>query len=207
VGILAAIAIILLIILLLPIKFCVTADNTDGLIVESAVSYGQGLVSYTYGSCNTDNKAVVKLLGLPVYNFSSRPCPDDPGKTDTIGGFVQKIRARKRLLYLLPGIIRDTISAIIGKKVRIALKLGFEDPAYTGMAAGLAACIFSYCSGVLRYTPDFSGDSFEVDLYIKGVIIPLALILIGVKYGIVYIREQILTRNNVKGGKRYGFKG
>ena len=206
VGILCAAGIGLAVILILPIRFYVTADNTKGLVVDSNVSYGQGLVSCSFKRCDTSSKAVLKLLGLPVYRF---PPAKDSQAVDAgdVPGVIERFKSRKKLLALLPGLARDVIDSVIGRKTEIRLKLGFEDPAYTGMAAGLVACFFSCLSGVLQFTPDFSGDSFKMDLYIKGAVIPAVLVFIGIKYGIVYLREQILTRKKVKGGKRYGFKG
>ena len=206
VGILCAVGTGLLIILLLPIRFNVTADNTKGFVVDSNVTYGQGLVSRSFKRCDAGSKAVLRLLGLPVYRFLPAKDSQAADKSD-VPGVMGRLKSRKKLLALLPGLTRDVFNSVIGRKAEIRLKLGFEDPAYTGMAAGLAACICSRLSGVLKFTPDFSGDSFEMDLYAKGAVIPAVLVFIGIKYGIVYLKEQILTRKKFKGGKRHGFKG
>lgn len=187
--IVCGVGIVLLIILLLPIRFSITANNTEGLVIGTRISYGRGLVSCSFGKGDADNEAVVKMFGLTVGRFSPA---DDDGQSDPLLGVVARLKARKKLLVLLPDIIRDILDAVLGVKARMGIRLGFDDPAYTGMAAGLAAYALNYFGGILRYTPDFSGESFELDLYIKGAVIPLMLLLIGVKYGIIYLREQML---------------
>ncbi len=206
-GILSGIGITVLIVLVLPIRFSVTANNTEGLCADFYISYGLGLVSYVFNRRDGHNKSVVKVLGLSIYSF----CPDMDGRyseqTDTIVDLVRRLKTGKNQLACLKGMAVDTMGSIIGRKAGIVLKLGFEDPAYTGMAAGLISCIFSHHGGILQYTPDFSGENFEVDLYFKGVIIPIVLVFIGLKHGTVYLKKEVWARNNVKGGKRYGFNG
>lgn len=195
-----------LIILLIPVRLCLAVNNSRGVYIDGRVCYGAGLFCCSYyghaGHCITTFKA----LGLPLYSSSS--VKDRPvGSGEETPGIISAYRSKRKYFKYIPGLVRDTIKTTLGKQGTLKLKLGFEDPAYTGMAAGLMACISAHCSGVLQYTPDFSGKNFEVDLYLKGVIIPVVLVFIGFKHGAVYIRDRFLERINVKGGKRYGFNG
>ena len=196
----------ILIALLIPVRLCLAVNNNHGMYIDGRVCYGAGLFCCRYhghaGHCTTTFKA----LGLPLYSSFSDKDRSVESKEE-IQGIISACRSKRKYFKYLPGLVRDTIKATVGKKGTLRLRLGFEDPAYTGMAAGLMACISVHCSGVLQYTPDFSGKNFEVDLYLKGVIIPVVLVFIGFKHGTVYIRDRLLERINVKGGRRYGFNG
>ena len=195
-----------LIVLLLPLKLCLTVNNTRGLCIDGRATYGPGFISCFYRWNTIYNKTVVKVIGLPVYSLTHRE--EGGGRApESISRLISTIRARRKFLDYIPGIARDTVKTAFGKKTVLKLKLGFEDPAYTGMAAGCMACILTYCGGTVQYTPDFSGKNFEVDLYIKGVIIPVVLVFIALKHGILYLKDRFLERDNVKGGRKYEFNG
>lgn len=192
--------------LLLPIRVCLAVNNARGLYIDGRITYGPGFAACSYKAFDGHQRAVVKALGIPLYRFCPRKNDDDMQR-ERFTGVISGIKAKRELLDYLPGIVRDVMKTTIGREALLRLKLGFEDPAYTGMAAGFLACILTYCGGVLQYTPDFSGRNFEVDLYLKGVIIPVVLIIIGARHGFLYLKDIIFQRNNVKGGRRCEFNG
>jgi len=195
-----------LMVLLIPIRLCLAVNNSHGLYINGRACYGAGLFCCSYHGQAGHCTMTFKALGLQLYSSSS--VKDRPVVSgEETPGIISAYRSKRKYFKYIPGLVRDIIKTTMGKQGTIRLKLGFEDPAYTGMAAGLMACISAYCSGVLQYTPDFSGKNFEVDLYLKGVIIPIVLVFIGFKHGAVYIRDWFLGRINVKGGREYGFNG
>ncbi|HZX45863.1 MAG TPA: hypothetical protein VFF83_01155 [Clostridia bacterium] len=195
-----------LIIMLIPVRLCLAVNNDHGMYIDGRVCYGAGLFCCRYYRHAGRGTTTFKALGLPLYS-SSFPKDREAGSGEEMPGIISVYRTKRKFLKYITGIARDTIKTAVGKRAVLRLKLGFEDPAYTGMAAGLMACISSYFRNALQYTPDFSGQNFEVDLYLKGVIIPLVLVFIGVKHGALYIGDRLLERINVKGGRRYGFNG
>ena len=50
------------------------------------------------------------------------------------------------------------------------MHFGFEDPSYTGYAAGLAASMYPFYGGFLRIEPDFLEECFDADLKGSGLI-------------------------------------
>jgi hypothetical protein len=192
--------------LLLPIRFCLAVNNARGLYIDGRVTYGPGFAACSYKASDGYQRTVVKVLGIPVYRFCPRK-EDDGMQRVRITGVVYGMKAKRKMLGYLPGIARDIMKTTIGREALLRLKIGFEDPAYTGMMAGFLACILTYFGGALQYTPDFSGKNFEVDLYLKGVIIPVVLIIIGARHGFLYFKDIIFERNNVKGGRRFEFNG
>lgn len=205
-GIFFTIVLAVLIVLLLPVRLCLSADNVGELHMSLKISYGWGLISYDYVKHGSSGKPVFRVLGLSVHCFR-RPEKDTPEQTRKKEEHSQELRWFKKLRPYLPDIIRDLLNSIKKREASVRLKLGFEDPAYTGMAAGLMACITGRLGGVVRHVPDFSGENFEVDLRIFGVIIPITLLFIGIKYCTVYLWDQIPERRNVKGGRKYEFNG
>ena len=77
-----------------------------------------------------------KALGLQLYSSSS--VKDRPVVSgEETPGIISAYRSKRKYFKYIPGLVRDIIKTTMGKQGTIRLKLGFEDPAYTGMAADL----------------------------------------------------------------------
>lgn len=200
------ISLAVLVLLLLPVRLHISADNFGELCGAFKVSYGFRLISYDYSRHGSYSRSAVRVLGLTISGFGVSE-KDTSRKRDKKGVHSRELRWFRKLRPYLPGIIRDILYAIKGKEASVHLKLGFDDPAYTGMAAGLMSCVTGRLGETVRYTPDFSGENFEVDLRIYGVIIPIAMIFIGIKYLTIYLWDRIPGIRNVKGGRKYEFNG
>ncbi|MDD3851765.1 MAG: DUF2953 domain-containing protein [Firmicutes bacterium] len=205
-GILLTIGLAVLIGLLLPVKLCLNAANDGELHIVFKVSYGFGFIAYDYNRHGRNGEAVVRVLGRPVQG-SRPPEKDTPGQRGKKQEQPRGLRWLKKLRPYIPDITKDLVNSVMEREASVRIKLGFEDPAYTGMAAGLMSCITGGLGGKVQYIPDFSGENFELDLRIFGVIIPVALLFIGIKYLMVYLWDRIPEGRNVKGGRRYEFNG
>lgn len=204
-----------LIILLLPIRFHLIANNIEGMYISFKVTYGLGLLSYTYKKDGEIyGQATAKVLGIPIDGRHPKEAKEDVpvkkrGPTKRIKGkrFFQGLESFRQLYPFIPKVVGSVLNSILGKQAFVRLKLGFEDPAYTGMVAGIMACITTYSAGFITYAPDFSGRNIEVDMGIKGTVIPIAILFIGINCCIFYVWNQIIVKNYAKGGKGYEFNG
>lgn len=192
-GILCITGFIILAGLLLPIKFSLRANNDNQLCVDIKVAYGWGFVSYNYYTHGCDNNAVIRVMGLVLRRIplSTGDGRSKEKKKDKEGkDFKHRMRFKKLRPYGL-NIIKDIFGLVIGKHAAARLKLGFDDPAYTGMVSGFMACAMGRFCERVQYVPDFSGENFEVDLHISGTIIPITLFFIGLKYCKLYLGGQL----------------
>lgn len=189
-GILFTICFTILAALLLPIKFCLSADNSDGLYVRASISYGWGLMSYNYYARSHNSNIAIRVTGLTVRRISLPMTDKGPGTCEKKGRLSNFQRLKKLRPYALD-IVGDTLGLVARRHIIARLKLGFDDPAYTGMVAGFIACTVARFYDKVQYIPDFSGENFEIDLHISGIIIPITLLFIGLKYCRLYFADQI----------------
>lgn len=199
-----------LLVFLLPIGVNARLYNIGEFSLLIKASYAGGVLSYSRKGLGKGSETLFRLLGVVLYrkhkededgNYKERDKGKDRGNT-----FSSCIRNKKFIGYLLRA-VREVIKTTVMKKMRARLKLGFEDPAYTGITFGIISCFSILYGEALDFEPDFSGETLEVDFSFKGVIIPMVLAVIGIKYLFIIAKNEMLSGINLKGGKKYGHKG
>lgn len=178
-------ALLPVVILSLPLTFkgggCLGMEEQQ---LEARLAWGWGLLTATAGLNGSKKSFGIRLAGiaLPVSRkkkaaVRAKKPVKKTGRRGKRHGFsfsaVSTVLSRQFLAIVLAYLKRIFGSCRL--RLRLSGVYGADDPALTGLLAGLAAALRSehFSSGL---EADFSGPVLDIDIEISGRIIPIAII-------------------------------
>lgn len=187
--VLAVIVILILILMILPVRYRIHADNIeDEFNFLVLVTYGMGIISFSYNSNLEEQKTQFKALG---FSLSSTGRGSDIYREDkTFKEKIDSIKEKRKLYKHMLEAVKEIIERFLMKNTVLSLRLGTADPANTGMLMGLVASISNYFNSTFRFEPIFSGDNLEVDFSVRGAILPIVPLVIVIKHLFTYGMEK-----------------
>ena len=84
----------------------------------------------------------------------------------------------ERALSLIKNELIRILKALRPRKYRINLIYGFDDPALTGKVTGVLAMLFLKAGKKAEFIPDFDNKVLEGDIYLKGRIMGITLLIV-----------------------------
>lgn len=83
--------------------------------------------------------------------------------------------------HLTYGSIKRLLKHILPTKLRADIIFGTGDPCSTGKALGAAAALYGFYGEHVKITPDFNNSVFEGNLYVRGRIRLITILIIVIK--------------------------
>lgn len=195
---------IIIVALLLPIDLSATYTNVGGYMLDIGLCYGWGIFSYFRGRSTGESGVRAKFLGINVY--VRRSLTDaEVERGDAVKGILDVYNKKEFIARILKA-GRDIYRISPEAGFSATLKVGLDDPAYTGMLSGLIASIYDLLGDWLSFEPDFSGPAFDVTARFNGRLIPVMVAAVLFKHGILYIYDGISVMINQGGGRIHGYK-
>ena len=169
-----------------------TADKTpeDKAVGDTAGgALEDKTVSNTAGKAPED-KAVRNAADKETDNRKQCSAGKAKGIADRLGGIWQKIKNAKALwdqeeikiaVSLLWTEFKKLIVSILPKRLRIAGRLGFENPANTGSALAFYSVIYPFTGKNIKLKFEFEDEVIDIDGYAKGRITVFRILRTGLK--------------------------
>jgi len=195
---LGSLILVVLGILCLPLSYRIHFKKHDHTALLGRVSWS-GLVVASY---QIGEGLKLRALGIPI-SLSTRLSATKARPTkDRVE---KKTRRRGKLLSLdfkaMWFILRDVIQHVRPKRLEGDLRLGFEDPYYSGLVSALLSTLSWWEKYSLRLTPVFEEASLEGWFLVEGKVIPLMVLYYGLKgYAPIFV-ENINRKLKLRGRK------
>jgi len=183
----------LLIIPVLPVRFRLGLSNSSRFCLKIHASYAWGMVCYNYDREIENSCTTARFFGARVYNRVRGTADRGKKEKERAGREKSPFRSKQYVRFMLR-VGKGVYGTAVAKSYQAKLRVGFEDPAYTGMLCGMVYCIPAFLNGNVEFQPDFSGETLEVDLHFEGILIPAAVIMVILKVLAVFTKERLLSK-------------
>lgn len=187
----AVVLLILFILLILPVRYTIAMNCSEGLLYTVAAVYGKGMLSFAMEGDAWDKKILLKVLGIEIKGVKGKKVKEE--KPLPLGRRICGLTQKKRIYRRMMKAIQEMFKRILLDSTCFRLKVGLGDPGYTGIIAG-AVSTFSYCfEDNFLFEPVFS-DEPVVDFSAKGVIIPIVPLGIAFKHLLIFTGEELAQK-------------
>lgn len=163
------------------------------------MSYAWGMFWCSYDRQIENSSVTARFLGARVYSRAENAVNREKEKKERAGREKKFFSSKPYTKFMLQ-VAKGVYGTAAAKSYQAKLRVGFEDPAYTGILYGMLYCIPAFLNGNVEFHPDFSGEALEVDLHFEGILIPAVVIMVFLKVLAVLAKERLLCKV-YKGGK------
>ncbi len=172
-------AVLALVILLSPMTVSINSARSGGRI-DGSFSFAWIILLFRYRL--KDRQTEILILGRQVVRSQHKEKPPeikDIKKSRSIKKSQKILQLGFNLSRPMLRLFKDVIYALRLKYLNIDIRIGFKDPAYTGILTGFLHSIFgSFQAGhAIRWTLDFTRPVLEWNLKAEAAITPMYVLL------------------------------
>lgn len=187
--------------LLIPYEYFFEGRKYEELLIRMKISWFKGAVGFNYIK-EQDNKAkmFVNLFNIKIKLSKNKKDSKEEKKDKKEDGHRNYLDSR--FLKCAMTSLKKVLLHIKPKRFIFRARLGFEDPAITGMACALTDIFYTTLKGAnIRFEPVFDDEIYEGECIIQGRVVLIVIAYIAFK---LYLSRPVKIKPKIKEVKLYG---